>query len=100
MGGGIGEDCQSLRTERDGPKSSPANPPGTLLYTPGVGGEGRDAHTYIYTCTRSTHPFIHKHSFTDTQNPAGLKWAQDLDIDLFFLSLPHPPIFSSLAPHP
>lgn len=34
-------------------------------------------------------------------NPAGLKWARHFDIDLFFLSLPHPPpYFSSLTPHP
>lgn len=64
-------------------------------YTPG-GRAGTHMHIYM-----RTHPLIHKHSFTDTHtNPAGLKWAQHFDIDLFFSSLPHPPIFSSLTQHP
>ncbi len=80
----------SPRTERGGPNSPHADSLGTLLST---GRECRDTHTH-------THTHIHAYTFTGTHtNPAGLKWAQHFDIDLFFLSLPHPPIFSSLTPH-
>lgn len=62
-------------------------------------GTGGRAHTHAYI-----HAYIaHTHLYTNTDthtNPEGLKWAQHFDIDLFFLSFPHPPIFSSLTPHP
>lgn len=99
---GIGKDCQALspRTEREGPNSPHAASPGTPLY---ARREGRDTHThaYIHAHIAHTHVYINTHSLSHTHtNPTRLKWARHFDIDLFFLSLPHPPIFSSLTPHP
>ena len=76
-------------------------PPCWLPGDPIIQREGGQGHTHMHINMR-THTHTHNtYSLTHTHtNPAGLKWAQHFDIDLFFLSLPHPPNFSSLTPHP
>ena len=88
----------SPRTEREGDQTAPMLTPWGPYYTTG-GRAGTHTHMHInmrtHTHTHNTYSLTHTHT-----NPAGLKWAQHFDIDLFFLSLPHPPNFSSLTPHP